>query len=292
LEIIPKLIKLINQTNNEKIIEKSLKILKTFSKNDPQSRQLLIENKLMEELIILLKHSSITIKSMSCSIISNLIISNTLKSNFIENLKLLDDIVQNLKSLDVDLRLSSIWLLKNLVFKSDSSLKKSILSKLSKETIFELINDEEAPIQEQTLNFLRNILAGSVCDIDMLIEYCGSTLFFEQIKKKLDSENFDILKQCLYIFSNIAAHDDPKFKDIIMDDFIINKLLLFVQLKNNSVQKAALWVFINLLWEKEEGFSVRKKHLNNFGVIDILKKIKSFDDDVSNRIISVIERLG
>jgi hypothetical protein len=103
----------------------------------------------------------LNIQSSSCAIICNLVIDfSSIKKLIVDN-NHLTKIIQFLSSMDYNLRLNSIFLLKNLIFKIESDYKKIILKQIEKESLIQLINDEQISIQEQTLIFFRNFLSGN-----------------------------------------------------------------------------------------------------------------------------------
>lgn len=58
------------------------------------------------------------------------------------------------------LRLNSVWALKNLLFHADPQDKSSVMDRLTYKKLFALIHDQENTIQEQALGLLRNLSCG------------------------------------------------------------------------------------------------------------------------------------
>ena len=71
-----------------------------------------------------------------------------------------EKLVKLLSSMDNNLRLNSVWALKNLLFQADSEVKATVMNQVTYSRLIELINDGEAGIQEQALNLLRNLACG------------------------------------------------------------------------------------------------------------------------------------
>jgi ethanolamine utilization cobalamin adenosyltransferase len=75
-------------------------------------------------------------------------------------------------SMDSNLRLNSVWALKNLLFQADSDIKNTVMKQLKYSQLESLISDSEVGIQEQALNLLRNLACGRELVRPKLIASC------------------------------------------------------------------------------------------------------------------------
>ena len=105
------------------------------------------------------------------------------------------------------LRLNSVWALKNLLFQADSSIKARVMTSLSWPHLLHLVDDEETNVQEQALNLLRNLACGRESDIEDVISGMGSNgaALVSVLERKLSGREADeiVLQVCILRFFSV-----------------------------------------------------------------------------------------
>lgn len=176
---------------------------------------------------------NIAIQCAASAALCNIVLDfSPMKKLFIEN-KGISKLVEFTQSMEGPLRLNAVWALKNLVYRSDTSIKEAAMKELTYDSLFNLLNDSDSEIQEQTMNFIRNLAFGEHEDVDALLNGGGKRLI-EEIIKKLDSEHSGILTQTLYVVCNIAAGNE-EHKQVIMKPEILSKVLKLTVLSNFGI---------------------------------------------------------
>lgn len=183
-------------------------------------------------------------------------------------------LVEMTQSMDHQLRLHSIWALKNLVFRGDPLVKQAVLKSLTLDVLFKLLLDSNLDIQEQAMNLVRNFAHGDVKDVELLLKDCGPRLV-KTLEHNLTSAHEGVLLQTLYVICNIAASNEAQKQQVMKPD-ILNRVFYHLKHANKDVRVASLFVVINLTWKDEAGVEQRIQFLNHLGCKE---KLKSMLDD-------------
>lgn len=171
----------------------------------------------------MLDDTSSQVQAAASATLCNIVLDfSPMKKVFIEK-KGVQRLVEFTQSMDQQLRLNSVWALKNLVFRSESAVKEAVMKELTYEGLFKLLNDSDSQIQEQAMNLIRNLAFGEAEDVTALLKGGGQQLI-DELLKKLDTQHLGVLIQTLYVICNIAAGNEEQ-KKVVMQPDILKKVL-------------------------------------------------------------------
>ncbi|KAK9365690.1 armadillo-type protein [Lipomyces kononenkoae] len=178
-------------------------------------------------------------------------------------------VVSGARSRYTPLRLNSTWALKHMVFGDDMDTKACVMSHLGFPLIIKLCDDKEIQVQEQALDFLRNLTARSETYIDMLFDNVGVEEVFRLLDRKLsfvpvppfeESEQellstqpyyTKVIIATAYILVHIAAGYDRHREIVISHEDVLRKIVQLMRHENYEVRLACVWTIINLTWVEE-----------------------------------------
>ncbi|KAK9359894.1 armadillo-type protein [Lipomyces starkeyi] len=178
-------------------------------------------------------------------------------------------VVSGARSRYTPLRLNSTWALKHMVFGDDMETKACVMSHLGFPLIIKLCDDKEIQVQEQALDFLRNLTARSETYIDMLFDNVGVDEVFRLVDRKLsllpvppiDESEQELLSTqpyytkviiaAAYIIVHIAAGYDRHRETVIAHETVLRKIVQLMRHENYEVRLACVWTIINLTWVEE-----------------------------------------
>jgi hypothetical protein len=189
----------------------SLARAKKFLKN------MLITEGIVNLLNKLLFDKYLEVRVNATSAICN--VSLEFQSQICENSECIKRLVELTQSKNVSLRYKAIFAIKNIVFKTTPELKKSVISQLSYERLFDLLNDEETMIQEQAMCAFRNIMHEKPEWIQHVLDKVGTEVLLKRIEEKLLCPNASLISQAIYLLCNIASGDE-KQKNMLMESVV------------------------------------------------------------------------
>lgn len=136
--------------------------------------------------------------------------------------------------------MNTLWLLKNILFQSESKVKSSILKRIDVGNFYRYIGgDHGFAIQNQAVAILRNILCGNPEDISTALKYFGISKLVELLRKQLFGAK-ELTQQVIYVLVNICT-GGGNLKDQILNEHNIiehaKKLLLVINHKRFSTLK-------------------------------------------------------
>ncbi|KAI0797444.1 armadillo-type protein [Abortiporus biennis] len=113
-------------------------------------------------------------------------------------------LVQLLHSDDPGLRLNALWAFKNLLYKSNTDLKRKVMDGIEWNELIRLLGDSSDPgIQEQAFHVVRHLSDGEE-GIDMLFHEIGSETLMNALSTALEIDNDDVLLQAVCVLGNIS----------------------------------------------------------------------------------------
>ncbi|KAK9238452.1 armadillo-type protein [Lipomyces kononenkoae] len=178
-------------------------------------------------------------------------------------------VVSGARSRYTPLRLNSTWALKHMVFGDDMDTKACVMSHLGFPLVIKLCDDKEIQVQEQALDFLRNLTARSETYIDMLFDNVGVDEVFRLLDRKLslvpvpplDESEQELLSTqpyytkviiaTAYVIVHIAAGYDRHREIVIAHEDVLRKIVQLMRHENYEVRLACVWTIINLTWVEE-----------------------------------------
>jgi len=273
--------------------EAACQCTRSLSRSATNLRTSLVDAGIAMPLFQLLSDPFIQVRKAACATLCNIVLEfSPMKKIVIEN-NGVEKLVEMTQSMDPALRLNSIWALKNLLYQADSKTKELAMKILTYERLLELMNDSETNVQEQALNLLRNLASSkgenAFKDIENIFAGTGDQLI-PLIEAKLELNNFEIVNQALYVLVNLATGKSEHKERVIQNKNILQKILHYMQHKEQVFRLASVWCVINLTWPPDEGSSERVNALRSFGFEDALRSIKDDPDlDVRDRVKTALE---
>ncbi|KAJ9059743.1 hypothetical protein DSO57_1038293 [Entomophthora muscae] len=133
---------------------------RSLSRSVRNLRTSLLDAGVAEPLFKLLDDESVKVQISALATLCNIVLDfSPMKKHIIENGGV-NRLVALVDSSNHQLRLNSVWALKNLLFHADPHDKSSVMDRLTYEKLFALMHDQEHTIQEQALGLLRNLSCG------------------------------------------------------------------------------------------------------------------------------------
>ncbi|KAG6837860.1 hypothetical protein H0H93_013013 [Arthromyces matolae] len=104
---------------------------------------------------------------------------------------------------NAQLKISALWAVKNLLFKSELNLKSRVMNVIGWDKIARFLGDYDTGIREQALNVLRNVTENEP-GVDLVNKEIGEDKLLDHVANALKSTNDDIVLQAAYLLGNLA----------------------------------------------------------------------------------------
>uniref|UniRef100_A0A7N0ZZA4 Armadillo repeat-containing protein 8 n=1 Tax=Kalanchoe fedtschenkoi TaxID=63787 RepID=A0A7N0ZZA4_KALFE len=258
----------------------------------------LMTEKIIKSLVALLQDSSHSIQVASLATISNIVVDFAMRKSLFMNFGGLKELIELSKSMESNVRVNAVRALRNLMFHADKKCREKIFSDLTKTLIECLIQDAEPTVQEQALAMVRNLVDGSVSNIDFVFE--EDCIILNAVCKQLhNAEVVEVQIQGMYVLSNIASGNELH-KDVILhhvapeaaggSDSITIK---FLQSADSRLRTATIWTIVNLTRPSTPGPGAHRRveRLRSCGIISQIKTMVNDPClDVKLRAMKVIEQ--
>ncbi|KAL6502996.1 hypothetical protein OROHE_024164 [Orobanche hederae] len=229
-------------------------------------------------LVQLLYDSCSFVQIAALRAISNMVVDFMPHKTLLVQCGGLKQLVQLSRSMESAIRVNAIWALRNLTFLVNKGCKEEIILGLSTSTLASLICDPEAPVQEQALSLVRNLVDGNLNSIEYVFDDNG--LLLHAIGRHLRSTSRDeVLVQCMYTLCNVASGKEHH-KEAVMSQFFPQTgddketvLVKFLQSGNSQLRTATVWNIVNLTFPSSPGVCGRITELCNAGIVSQLKNM-------------------
>jgi hypothetical protein len=208
-----------------------------------------------------------------------------------------------IESMDSTLRVNAITALKNLSFRSDITVKETILKELTYESLFELLNDDEVEVQRHAMNIVRNLFYGPLPP-QFVTRILGNGVLLNTIQTKLTQQyDVGVVLHSVFVLCNLAGLGTEEQKRSIMSAPILQTIFSLFTHENKEVRSAAVWLIINLTWdildendteEKKLLWEQRMKILQEYQCKEKLEQVIRVDTelDVRERAKQAIEHMN
>ncbi|KAG6815975.1 hypothetical protein H0H87_009702 [Tephrocybe sp. NHM501043] len=120
---------------------------------------------------------------------------------------LVERLVEILEFPESSLRVSALWAIKNLLYRSSTEMKIRVMKEVGWTRLLALLNDPEVGMREQALNVLRNITENEA-GVELVHKEVGEDVLLEHVAAALKSVNDDVVLQAAYLLANLA--NDPE----------------------------------------------------------------------------------
>eukprot|EP00002_Diphylleia_rotans_P013462 TRINITY_DN2633_c0_g1_i8.p1 TRINITY_DN2633_c0_g1~~TRINITY_DN2633_c0_g1_i8.p1 ORF type:complete len:638 (-),score=140.13 TRINITY_DN2633_c0_g1_i8:189-2102(-) len=237
----------------------------SISRSNKYLRTSFVESGIVDPLFLLLQDDDTGIQSAACAVICNVVLDFSPMKKLILQKGGIPRLVELTSSMDYQLRLNSIWALKNLIYDAEPLLKDAVMKEMSFSRLFGLIMEGDEEIQIQALSFLRNLpcTKSGTCKPESILQVAGAELL-SVLELKLNSTNTNILKQALYAICNLAS-GDGEHKNLLLRPSILARLQQTFVHQEPSIRIASCWCLTNLIWEKTPGVDHRIQALQAAG---------------------------
>ncbi|KAJ3027411.1 UNVERIFIED_CONTAM: Armadillo repeat-containing protein 8 [Siphonaria sp. JEL0065] len=278
------------------------KCTRSLSRSVKNLRTSLVDAGISTPLFTLLNDPSLSVQTSASATLCNIVLDfSPMKKTVIENGGV-ERIVKLVASEDYQLKLNSVWAIKNLLYQAGSDVKSRVMEELGWDVLKKLIFDPHIGIQEQSLNLLRNLVCGKEDDIDTAFSGFGEAAFSVLFDKKLSghgcvSSDYDgVILQTLYIIVNIATGNERHKGLIVGSDLIMGNVAKFMNHEKSLIRLATVWCVLNLT-EPDDLYpkfsQERLERLRSFGFQEQLKQmLTDSDPDVRDRVKTALKNLG
>ncbi|CAA0815289.1 ARM repeat superfamily protein [Striga hermonthica] len=253
-----------------------------FLKNVSRSVKNLSAGHFMNErvtvpLVQLLNDSSSFVQIAALRAIGNVVVDFMQRKSLFMQCGGLKQLVQLSRSMESAVRVDAVLALKNLAFHVNNRCKEEILLELSTSTLTSLISDPEAPVQEQALGLVRNLVDGPLNSIEYVFGEGG--LLLHAIGRQLKNTSAEVLVQCMYTLCNLASGNEHH-KEAVMSQLFPQAgnetetvLIKLLQSSNSQLRTATVWTIVNLTFPSSPGVCGRVTELCNAGIVPQLKSM-------------------
>ncbi|KAF9651456.1 ARM repeat-containing protein [Thelephora ganbajun] len=185
--------------------------------------------------------------------------------------RLIARLVDLTKSDDRGLRLNALWAFKNLLHKSSSAQKQTVMTALGWNTLSSLLVNPDPGLQEQAFHIARH-LAESEEDVETLFSELGTEPLFNCIAPALETDNGDILLQATCLLANLANGSSQRQISITSDRRIMASVRSCLVDSNVYVRRPAASCVLQLAKNsrcqkvlRDVGFDSTLRHMCDFG---------------------------
>ncbi|KAK9459580.1 armadillo-type protein [Lipomyces oligophaga] len=283
----------------------------TRSSNDgPVARSQIYESKEVEQ--------QLEVRTAAMAAVCNLVLEFSPLRKPIIDKGILPLIVAGAKSNYAPLRVNAVWALKHMVCGDDMHTKGLVIDELGFPLLMRLCDDVEVDVQEQALDFIRNLVAGSEVFIDKLFAQVGVDRVFELIDRKLAISEIgyyesaeageergrmqitkyqsNIIVCAIYILVNIAAGYENHRKTIMEHSSVLKRVIELMSHERDEVRLACLWVIVNITWAEDPLTMLLRDNEESSGGASGDVGMASFCDNPANGVYSqralILQRLG
>ncbi|KAK9469994.1 armadillo-type protein [Dipodascopsis tothii] len=203
------------------------------------------------------------VKTAAMGAVCNLVLDFSPMRDHVIYLGVLPLIVAGAHSPYPPLRLNAVWALKHMAYGDDIATRMRVMDALTFPTLVRLCADPEVQVQEQALDFIRNLTCRSEQLIDMLLAELGPGPLFDLLDDKLtvtagaDPADWaqkyytEVVIAALYVLVHLAAGLDRHRDLIIARESVVRKVIFLMQHSRHEVRLACVWVVINLTWHED-----------------------------------------
>ncbi|KZT50775.1 ARM repeat-containing protein [Calocera cornea HHB12733] len=103
---------------------------------------------------------------------------------------------------DALLRMNGIWVLKNLVYRADWTLKKGVMDLMGWGRFVELCRDEDLRVREQALSMVRNLAASRDTDVSQTVRAMGAGEIVALVEEAMATGTDDVMMNALFVVVN------------------------------------------------------------------------------------------
>lgn len=269
---------------------------RSLSRSVKNLRTSLVDAGVAGPLFQLLSDESISVQTTASATLCNIVLDfSPMKKTVLESGGV-QKLVSLVSSPDTNLRLNSVWALKNLLFQAESEVKEEVMRTLGFDMLKRLINDPEPGIQEQALNLLRNLACGKESDIQAVFTGLTPAVLLQILTSKLSpppttqfstsqNHHLEIILQTLYVIVNVATGNEDHKNWVVGSEEVLRRVLQFMSHERPNIRVATVWCIINLTWTEDQGSVTRIQKLRTFGFEDKLKTmVEDPDLDVRDRV--------
>ncbi|EKM55266.1 uncharacterized protein PHACADRAFT_255760 [Phanerochaete carnosa HHB-10118-sp] len=162
------------------------------------------------------------VRHAASSVICNLVTDFSPMKETLLSQGVIERCVKLLDTPEQALALNALWTFKNLLYKSNTDLKRQVMEALGWRTLQRLLTHESPDFQEHAFHVARNI-ADNEAGIEMVFEGLGPSVLLSTVSQGLDSEHDDVLRQAAFLLGNLA--NSPKHqRDILSHPRILISL--------------------------------------------------------------------
>ncbi|KAI9345630.1 armadillo-type protein [Obelidium mucronatum] len=285
-----------------KLRSAACKCTRSLSRSVKNLRTSLVDAGIASPLFILLNDPNIQVQTSASATLCNIVLDfSPMKKTVIENGGV-EQIVKLVASDDYQLKLNSVWALKNLLYQAGSDIKSRVMEELGWDVLKRLIHDPRVGIQEQSLNLLRNLVCGKEDDIDTAFSGFGEAALSVLFDKKLSnhtrvSSDYDgVILQTLYIIVNIATGNERHKGLIVGSDLIMGNVLKLMNHEKSLIRLATVWCVLNLTEPDDSHPKFSQERLIRLKAFGFLEQLKNMlldsDPDVRDRVKTALKNLG
>lgn len=291
-QLVPKLV-LSLEHSEVNVRAAACQLARSLSRSVKNLRSSLVDAGAAKPLFKLLSDSSVSVQIAASATICNIVLDFSPMKKIVLEQGAVPQLVSLTLSQDHELKLNSIWALKNLLYQADSSDKDKVIDALGWDVLGMLLNDPHPDIQEQSLTLVRNLVYGYQEDIEKVMQGFGNNLL-SILEAKLNFSNpTKVIIQALYIICNIGTGNEKHKTVLMQNSAIIQSLLASLNHSDANVRVGAVWCVINLAWSEEPGAADRIQTLRTLGFESRLKSIMEDPElDVRDRVKTALEQFA
>ena len=256
-------------SNHSSLLLASALLFLSLSRGNISIKKTLLDYDITHLLFKLSAHPKVDIQIQSTSSLCNFLLDNS-NSNA-EIVECVNRLMKIFKTTThKKIRLNAVFALKNILYSLNSNfeMKKSLMKKITYETLLSLLDDSDKVIQVQALLMFRVLLFKSSEDIEEVFTHCKEQLMTSLLAKLSEGNiNSDVVVHSLYVLSNVSS-GNSKQKATIGKEFV-DRIIRFAYAKNANVRLVCVTILNNLMTDSE----IQKGLIEVDGFVQLLEKI-------------------
>eukprot|EP01134_Creolimax_fragrantissima_P000071 CFRG0071T1 len=284
------------ESPNVRVRSAACRCTRSLSRSVKTLRTALVDAGAAVPLFKLLSDDSPVVQAAACATLCNIVLDfSPMKQSMLDKgaVERLIDLTYSPVS---ELRLNSVWAIKNLLFQASMNVKEKVVAALGWQRIYELLNDDSIDIQQQTLICLRNLAfggdLGGESAIDLVVRETGDALIPLLVEKMKDHAHPGLVEQAAYVCVNIAT-GSRNHKNLLMENSeCLQCIKACLESPDAALKVVAAWCIINLTWKEDEGVEKRVRVIRAFGFGRVLRQLKDDPNfEVKGRTQVALEQL-
>ncbi|KAF8658905.1 hypothetical protein AX16_001949 [Volvariella volvacea WC 439] len=215
------------------------------------------------------KESDVRVLNAAAQAMCNLVtLHSPLRPTFLRR-GLVKRLVELMHGPEVQLRLNSIWVIKNLLTQSSLEMKENVMEEIGWKYFVKLLRSSEDDVKEQAFHVLRN-LAEDEYGVELLFKEIGADDLLGLVTSAMESTDERVVLQAVHALANLANGIEEHKTCILTNAELLKALRTCIAESRSDIRRPAVSCVYELTRSK------RRKEIIDAGFIPTLKKVAEY----------------